>query len=157
MSDKWLESEWIIAWRPLMGPQWEGGWGEGRGWWRRWKQLQLFQREISTPFSSPLHFFSRLYFSYPLSILLPPPPTMFLFSFTSLFPQYSPILIMDTWHSTCSVLCVVVPFVITGLNCKNPLMEQNSIWQLHGCKDIWLCLLDFYSHVHVFVLRCWVY
>lgn len=80
-----------------------------------------------------------------------PSPTMFLFSFTSLFPQCSPILIMDTWHSTCSVLCVVVPFFITGLNCKNPYMEQNSVWQLHGCKDIWLCLLDFYSHVHIFV------
>lgn len=122
-----------------------GGGGAGES------SCSFSQRETSTP-PSTLHSFSHLYFSYPpfhLAAPLPPPCFFFL---SPLFPQHSPILITDAWHSTCSVLCVAVPFFITGLNRQNPYMEQKSIWWLHClCADVhgcfWLCLSDYFSHV----------
>lgn len=123
-----------------------GGGGAGES------SCSFSQRETSTPPHlpfTPFHIFISLIH---LSILLPPSPHHVFFSFTSLFPQHSPILITDAWHSTCSVLCVAVPFFITGLNRQNPYMEQKSIWWLHClCADVhgcfWLCLNDYFSHV----------
>lgn len=122
-----------------------GGGGAGES------SCSFSQRETSTPPIYPSLLFTSLFLLSTFPSCCPPPPTMFFF-LSPLFPQHSPILITDAWHSTCSVLCVAVPFFITGLNRQNPYMEQKSIWWLHClCADVhgcfWLCLSDYFSHV----------
>lgn len=101
-TDKWLESEWITAWRPLMRPRWGRRLSE-EGLGGRWKQLQLFPWRKA--FAPPLQSLSRFYFScFPglaastLHFILSPP-----------LPLTSSYL-APTHPHTCTVLCVALPF-----------------------------------------------
>jgi len=75
----------------------------------RWKQLQLSPKRNPNPLLTAFHVcISHIHFS----ILLHNPHALsaLVRSLPSFHTQHSPILIMDAWHSTCSVLCVAVPF-----------------------------------------------
>lgn len=157
MSDKWLESEWIIAWRPLMRPQWKGRVrlkGE-KGVVGRWKQLQLSsKRNLHPPLYSPSVLVTSLFLLSTFHLAAPPPCFhLCTYPFSWLFPQHSPILSTDAWHSTCSVLCAVVLFYYRVKWQKNPYLEPKSIWWLQcclcadvcGCMDAsdYICFISF--------------
>lgn len=153
VSDKWLESEWIIVWRPLMRPQWEEGWGWRRGWWAGESSCS-FSKKSPTPLSlfsvfSP-SIITQIYFSDP-PFLLAANPLMLSLGALILspgLPSALPSLTTDPWHSTCSVLCVAVPFYYwvkwqIHIWSRSPYDDSSACLQIS--MNVWMHLISFWD------------